>query len=473
MKRLCIILLLLFIPSAIAQSYVNEWDNTYDMPGLDAGEEGRSITFGEETAIVAILSFSLQNKYRAQCILTHYDANGTKELEKVIPLLFQNNDERNVAVSFFNESVLVAYTYRNIHIMAYTKNGKEIWEKQWGMEGAVNDIDVDEHGNIYVIGTIHKEKPELCILKYRKDGKLDWNVSIWGKGMGIDVAENYIFAVGYRENRTLLLKMDSSGNIIWERTYAIEKGCDVVNGKEIIVAGENNGSITIFRCDKNGNVLWMVEHEKGKAHSIDMDKKGNIFVAGSIYNESSRDYDFLILEYNKDGQLIRKIQYNGEGSQNDEAWDVSANGKIVATGFVTIKKVIYLPPPSAPSIAYDKDAYMVQYSLHNIPPIANFSWEPEEIFAGKELHFFDKSYDIDGSIMKWRWDFGDGKLSYKQNPTHTYSKGEYFVNLTVTDDDGGKHWIVKEIVVHGKSTPGFEVTILLFTFLIILLKKAL
>jgi len=48
MKRLAILILILLIPSSFAQSFVKEWDDTYDMPGLDAGEEGRSICFGNE-----------------------------------------------------------------------------------------------------------------------------------------------------------------------------------------------------------------------------------------------------------------------------------------------------------------------------------------------------------------------------------------------------------------------------------------
>ena len=470
MKRLAIFILILFIPLSVAQSYVKEWDDIYDMPGLDAGEEGRSVCIGNETIAVAIISFSFQDEYRGECILTHYDTDGAKQLEKVIPLYFWNENERNVAVCFLNETAIVAYTYRNIHIMAYAKNGSEIWEKQWGKEASVNDIAIDVHGNIYVIGSIYGDKEtELCILKYKRDGGLDWNISLDGRGMGIDVTKNAIFAVGCKENQTFLLKINFSGNIVWERTYAIDKGCDVVGGDEITVAGENNESIVVFRCDKNGNVIWLVRYEEESvAHSIDIDEKGNVFIAGGGYNKSSHDYDFLILEYNPNGELIRKIQYNGEGSRHDEAWDVDVNKRIIATGFVTTKKIV--SPPQG--IAFDRDAYTAQYYLQNIPPIADFSWEPEEPTAGKKVKFFDESSDIDGKIRKWRWNFGDKKTSYQQNPTHVYAKeGKYLVNLTVTDDEGGKHWIVKEITVHGKKTPGFEMMPLLLTIIIIFIKR--
>jgi len=42
-----------------------------------------------------------------------------------------------------------------------------------------------------------------------------------------------------------------------------------------------------------------------------------------------------------------------------------------------------------------------------------------------------------GEPTKWKWDFGDGTTSTKQNPKHEYSKaGSYTVKLTVTNDEG-------------------------------------
>lgn len=42
-----------------------------------------------------------------------------------------------------------------------------------------------------------------------------------------------------------------------------------------------------------------------------------------------------------------------------------------------------------------------------------------------------------GQVNSWRWDFGDGKASTEQNPTHTYwTDGVYNVILTVSNDYG-------------------------------------
>ncbi|MBQ4860363.1 PKD domain-containing protein [Pseudoalteromonas sp. MMG013] len=47
------------------------------------------------------------------------------------------------------------------------------------------------------------------------------------------------------------------------------------------------------------------------------------------------------------------------------------------------------------------------------------------------------SYDSDGHIVSYFWDFGDGTTSTQQNPVHAYSQlGLFDVTLTVTDNDG-------------------------------------
>ncbi|MEM7220381.1 MAG: PKD domain-containing protein [Pseudomonadota bacterium] len=47
------------------------------------------------------------------------------------------------------------------------------------------------------------------------------------------------------------------------------------------------------------------------------------------------------------------------------------------------------------------------------------------------------SYDPDGMITGYVWDFGDGNTSTDRNPTHTYANvGQYTATLTVTDDAG-------------------------------------
>ncbi len=72
-------------------------------------------------------------------------------------------------------------------------------------------------------------------------------------------------------------------------------------------------------------------------------------------------------------------------------------------------------------------------------PIPVFSFSPQQT-SGCEAFttgFNDNSTVSGGSIVNWLWNFGDGNMTFTQNPTHTYdSAGTYFVSLTVTSSYG-------------------------------------
>lgn len=53
------------------------------------------------------------------------------------------------------------------------------------------------------------------------------------------------------------------------------------------------------------------------------------------------------------------------------------------------------------------------------------------------VSFTSESYDIDGDIIRYQWDFGDGTKATSKNAQHTFDPpGNYYVWLTVMDDDG-------------------------------------
>ena len=73
-------------------------------------------------------------------------------------------------------------------------------------------------------------------------------------------------------------------------------------------------------------------------------------------------------------------------------------------------------------------------AVSNQPPVAAFSVN----CTGLTCNFTDASSDLDGSVVAWRWAFGDGATATAQNPSHTYgAAGTYTVTLFVTDNVGG------------------------------------
>jgi len=75
-------------------------------------------------------------------------------------------------------------------------------------------------------------------------------------------------------------------------------------------------------------------------------------------------------------------------------------------------------------------------TVYNGPQAVNVAWVASETveLIGTSIHFQDIS---SGSVGWWEWNFGDGEISFEQNPTHSYSEaGFYSVSLTIMDNLG-------------------------------------
>ena len=90
-------------------------------------------------------------------------------------------------------------------------------------------------------------------------------------------------------------------------------------------------------------------------------------------------------------------------------------------------------------------------------PHADFSYSPTNAYEEDLIQFYDESYDADGYIVEWYWNFGDGSYSYQQNPSHVYSNAGYYdVTLTVTDNEGASDSISKLIYIQDSMDYGNE-----------------
>jgi PKD repeat protein len=86
----------------------------------------------------------------------------------------------------------------------------------------------------------------------------------------------------------------------------------------------------------------------------------------------------------------------------------------------------------------------VNYIAIGLAPNAAFTGEPTTGNAPLNVAFTDHST---GYPTSWKWNFGDGQESTKQNPVHTYwAGGDYTVTMTASNDYGtssdSKHYYV-------------------------------
>jgi PKD repeat protein len=86
-------------------------------------------------------------------------------------------------------------------------------------------------------------------------------------------------------------------------------------------------------------------------------------------------------------------------------------------------------------------------------PNANFTFSPASPVRGEKVYFNGSlSTDNDGYIVKWEWDFGDGKTGTGEKIDHSYTwagtgSRTFNVVLKVIDDGGGEKATEKAVTV--------------------------
>ncbi len=93
--------------------------------------------------------------------------------------------------------------------------------------------------------------------------------------------------------------------------------------------------------------------------------------------------------------------------------------------------------------------------LANQPPIPSFTFSPAEPLVNQWITFdATASRDPDGTIVSYRWDFGDGATASGVRVTKRYSApGTYTVTLTVTDNQGASASTSREVTVRSPNQP--------------------
>ncbi len=85
-----------------------------------------------------------------------------------------------------------------------------------------------------------------------------------------------------------------------------------------------------------------------------------------------------------------------------------------------------------------KNYTLLDYYTHD-RPVAD-AGGPYDSYINQTVQFNGSgSYDTDGTIVNYTWDFDDGTKSYIENPVHVFnSEDSYLIELTVTDNEGLK-----------------------------------
>ncbi|UCG44862.1 MAG: PKD domain-containing protein [Candidatus Bathyarchaeota archaeon] len=134
--------------------------------------------------------------------------------------------------------------------------------------------------------------------------------------------------------------------------------------------------------------------------------------------------------YDPDGEIISYYWSFGDGTEGS---GITISHAYDTNGTFTVTLTVTDDDDGSNSTT------SIKTIMTNEMPIPSFT-ESAHTFDTFDIITFDASasYDPDGTIVAYSWEFGDGAISTDMFPEHSYADdGIYTVTLTITDDDGG------------------------------------
>ncbi len=221
-------------------------------------------------------------------------------------------------------------SYSNPSTDVYLLRVDEMGEYMWGKNiGAPNKIDwgidlaEDEFGNFIIAGYTNNSPTgsyDGLLLKTNSTGEVIWQKTYGGddwdfiEGMAVNSAGEIILAGQKTEDglqKGWVLKTDSDGEIIWETLLESSgqlklTGIDVCDNEAIVFTGYTRNLVldtktfVAGRLNQNGEIVWVTnypEFGKIKTGKCNCGLDNNLFVAGTIEYEDET-HDITTFSFN-------------------------------------------------------------------------------------------------------------------------------------------------------------------------------
>jgi hypothetical protein len=355
--------------------------------------------------------------------------------------------------AYFGSFYLTSQGSADVFVVKLDPNGNYQWAVSGGgsLADYVCDIAVDSDGNTYITGDFEGS-------------------AIFGADTLTSLGNVDVF----------IAKIDSDGNWVWARSggsSSIERGYDIAldSGDNAYVTGVfmasiTFGTITLFgqgswdvyvvKLDSTGTWQWAVSVGSSStegAWGIAVDHNDNPFICGVfggvvIIGEStiiSQDsHDVFVATLDNTGTWQWAISAGGTNWDEGYALTSDNSGSIYVTGYFD-GSAQFGNTTLVTQGQYDVFIAKLTYGSGNQPPVADFNYTPRTPRVGQPVTFDSSySYDPDGDIVSYKWDFGDETAGNGMIIDHVYSRsGSFSVSLTVTDRENAVDTLIKTIEV--------------------------
>jgi uncharacterized delta-60 repeat protein len=290
-----------------------DWSDQYNGP---AGDDDRSSVVDvskDGSNNYVVVGYGRNANWDDDIYVIKYLSDGTRQWEAT-PYdggVFGHDYPSAVAFDANGDIFVAGYTSNgsNYDYFVAKYNGSDgtiIWSDVYNGAGDGNDyarsLAIDSAGNVYVTGSMvtASGNEDFYTIKYDgTNGTKLWERAYNGLGNGID--------------------------------EAIAVRVDPVNGDVVVagttLAGVDNNEFHVIRYDSDGNVVWERTLDRPTTNefvvAMEMDISGNVYVVGDTITAS--DSDVIVVQYDHEGCFIGGTEYNGSAGDNDGAEAVGVN----------------------------------------------------------------------------------------------------------------------------------------------------
>ena len=278
--------------------------------------------------------------------------------------------DRGMYISHTSDNGYIVCGYTNsfgdnydMYVVKVDLNGKQQWHKNYGgnkMEIGWSIIELKNKGYL-LHGSTTKDSTndDIYLLRLDEGGNI-----IWQKTYGNDKYERTTQLLQTSDNNYLLigqrnidstnidsyiLKIDTAGNRLWEKTFGgpkIERtfyGAEAMNG-DFFISGlilpykNNKADLLVMRISSNGDLRWSKTYGEENihdiAHSFCLNKSKTTFTLTG-YIESSRTgfHDGLFMQFDENGDVLTQQRHHSGEDLRLMHSEETADGGFIATGF--------------------------------------------------------------------------------------------------------------------------------------------
>jgi hypothetical protein len=219
-------------------------------------------------------------------------------------------------------------------------NGNLQWNKTYGGTGAevLYDMVQTADGGYTLCGGTYSfgaGSEDVWVVKTDVAGNVQWNKTFGGTGRDegdllIPNADGGYAVVAYSAStqvtgggtKAWLIKLDSSGNMVWNQTYGVGSTSFVISGSPTADGGFAMAGVTyvpgskawLIKTDSSGNMLWNQTYGgTGGANVVVQTDDGGYALVGFTTSSGAGGQDAWLIRTDSSGNALWNMTYGGSG----------------------------------------------------------------------------------------------------------------------------------------------------------------